>query len=181
MNNVLTKVIALCAVAVFAAAGFAQNAGPRQGGPGGQGGRGGDMRMMWGQRGQELQSRVLDKIGATSAQKNQIKALGEKMMKERREFMQKEKIPMPQPGQRGQGGQGGARPQLSDAQRDKMMQFARKQMETSNAEMKRILGDKYEAYQKEMRAEMQKMMQERGRGDKKGGDKKGAGAKPPRG
>lgn len=113
---------------------------------------------MWGRRGEEVTKKALDAAKATDDQKKKVKALMEKNAKNSREFMEKTlKIKMPEPGKAPQGG--GQRPQLTDEQRTKFREFSTKQMSATNAELKKILGDKFPAFEKAMKAEMEKMRQ----------------------
>lgn len=178
----LSAVLIAAALLALAIPSYAQNAGPKTGGQqqgGRQGGPGGN-RMMFGRMAGEATKKALDAAKATDDQKNKVKALMEKNQKARTEFMEKTlKIKMPAPGQGGQG----QRPQLTEEQRTKMREFSQKQMTATTAEMKKILGDKYDAFQKALMAEMQKMRGGAGRpgqgGAGAGKDGKGAGGRKP--
>lgn len=201
MNKTIVTTIAAVAVLAMSVTAFAQNAGPRGAGQPGQGG--GGRMMMMGPRAAEIQEKVLTTIGATADQKTKIKALNEKMRTATENFWKNElKMPMPQwggrqggnrqggnaqggnrqgggnaQGQRGQGGNRQGMPQLSEEQRGKLMTFMQNQQKSHQAEMTKILGQaKFTEYQKEMRAEMQKMRQQQRPG---GGQNPPRGQKPP--
>lgn len=190
MNKKLSTVLIAAALLALAVPAFAQNSGPRTGGGQGQvgrqggpgGGQGG--RMMWGRMGEQMVEKALTKAGASADQKAKVKALNEKNAKARATFMEKElKIKMPAPGQGGNAGARPPRPEMTDAQRTKMREFSQKQMTATNAEMKKILGAKYDAFTKALQAEMQAMRGQMG-GGRPGqgggaGAGKGAGKKPP--
>lgn len=192
MNKKLSTVLIAAALLALAVPAFAQNSGPRTGGqgqPGRQGAPGGQQggRMMMGRMGEQMVEKALTKAGATADQKSKVKALNAKNAKARTEFMEKElKIKMPAPPKPGAAGAGGARPQrpeMTDAQRTKMREFSQKQMTASTAEMKKILGAKYDAFTKALQAEMQAMRGQMG-GGRPGqgggaGAGKGTGKKPP--
>jgi hypothetical protein len=191
MNKKLSTVLIAAALLALAVPAFAQNSGPRTGGGQGQvgrqggpgGGQGG--RMMMGRMGEQMVEKALTKAGASADQKAKVKALNEKNAKARTTFMEKElKIKMPTPPKAGAAaGARPPRPEMTDAQRTKMREFSQKQMTATTAEMKKILGAKYDAFTKALQAEMQAMRGQMG-GGRPGqgggaGAGKGAGKKPP--
>lgn len=188
MKNKLSTVLIAAALLALAAPVFAQNSGPRGSGQGQagrqQGGPQGGM-MRWGRMGEQAIEKALTKAGATADQKAKVKALNEKNAKARTTFMEKElKIKMPAPPKPGTPPAQGQRVQLTDAQRTKMREFSQKQMTATNAEMKKILGAKYEPFTKALQAEMQAMRGQMGGGRPgQGGGaaagKTGGGAKKP--
>lgn len=170
MKNKLSTVLIAAALLAMAVPAFAQNSGPRSGGqgqagrqgaPGGQQGN----RMMMGRMGEQMVEKALTKVGATADQKAKVKALNAKNAKARTDFMEKElKIKMPAPPKPGTPPAQGQRPQMTDAQRTKMREFSQKQMTATTAEMKKILGAKYEPFTKAMQAEMEAMRSQMGGG-----------------
>jgi hypothetical protein len=178
MKNTLKVLVVVAALVSIAAVSFGQAAGPQGGvakGQAGKGGRGaggaGGGWMAGGKRMQEVETKVLDKIGASADQKKKIASLRESQQKELMALMEKNRpATTPTPGER---------PKLSPELRDKVMA-----MQKSNQEkVKSILGDKFPAYEQGMRDAM-KAMAEQGKGGKaaggaKPGLKKGGAGAPP--
>ncbi len=187
MNKKLSTLLIAAALLALMVPAFAQNSGPRTGGQGQagrqQGGPGGQQgRMMWGRMGEQAVEKALTKVGATADQKKKVKALNEANAKARTTFMEKElKIKMPTPPKPGTTPPAQQqRVQLTDAQRTKLREFSQKQMTSTNAEMKKILGAKYDPFTKALQAEMQAMRPAGGRPGQGGtaAGAAGAGKKP---
>ena len=154
------------AVLCISSLSFAQAAGPQggaptappQGGPRGGGGRGGPGGL--GGRMLKVEDEALTKAGATPAQLKQVAALRKKEQASQKAFMDKHKGEFQPPAA------GGGRPQISP----ELMEEIKKMREAHQDAMKKILGDKFPAYEAALK-EARKQF-----GGGRGAGKKGAGA-----
>lgn len=168
MKRFLTLLTMVSVAAMMATSAFAQKAGP-QGGAGGQGGAqggrpGGGMRGMQNpemmKKVQAAQDKVLKQIGASADQVKQVKALDKKEADARKAMfdkMQKDRA---------------AGKQMD---RNAMQEQMKKNREAHTAAMKKILGSKYDQYDKLWKAEMEKLRKEMGANRPGGGAGAGAG------
>lgn len=158
MKRILTMMTVVGTVALMASSAYAQNAGPRQGGQRGQGG----MRQNpeFAKKMAEVHTKVMKQVGLTADQQKKVEAANKKQQEANQKMfaeMQKAREAGKQP------------------DREKMQADRKKITDAHKAELVKVMGkEKHAQYEKLLRAEMQKLMEEMGMG-RRGGDGQGRG------
>jgi Spy/CpxP family protein refolding chaperone len=172
MKNVVKVFVAVAVMSVFTVSAFAQGAGPAKGGvqggkAGGPGGPGG-MRRGGGMMG--MDDAVLAKLNLTADQKKKVASLKEATKKKGEEFRKSLGLGAGAgkagAGKAGAGGPGGQRVKLTDEQRNKLKAIG----EGYQSGLKKILTPTQQAtYEKEMKAQREKMRSQFQKGGAAGG------------